>query len=333
MKKSILLMIMAFLGLTAFQAKANDVGNFYVTCKVKVADDSNGRGTVYIDASEGQVDEATKSMPNQMPAVESRDIEFTIITTPATGYVFANFTDQYGNPHYYSDQNNHTVTLTGTSEDINNPTFYELSAHFVPAGDLPAEEFVEVTVPASSKFATFIAPVNVELPDDLVAYRVTGVREDAVLLEEISGSTIPAFTAVLLENTGVFDESVTTSYNKVQLPEPLPSLTTGLLTGTLEDLEVGLGNYILNPDGDSSSFKKLENEVRFIDAYTCYMSVEDGNATYTIPADLNEGGDNSGIESVINTDENTEIYNLNGVKLNRLEKGVNIVNGTKVIVK
>lgn len=327
MKKTIFIMFMAFLGLTAFQANANDVGSFYVTCKVKVADDSNGRGTVYIDASEGHVDETTKSMPNQMPAVESRDIDFTVVTVAEPGYVFANFTDQYGNPHYYTDQSSHTVVLTGTSEDINNPTFYELSAHFVPAGDLPDEEFIEVTVPSKTKFGTFIAPVSVELPEDLVAYRVEGVKEGEVTLQEISNYTLPPFTAVLLENTGVFDESVTASYNKVQLPDPLPSLTTGVLTGTLEDLEVGIGNYILNPNGETSTFDKLTDEVRFIDAYTCYMTVEDGENSYKIEAQ------ESGIRQIVDANESTEIYNLDGVKLPRLQKGINIVNGVKVIVK
>ena len=131
----------------------------------------------------------------------------------------------------------------------------------------------------------------------------------------------------MLENTGVFDESVTASYNKVQLPDPLPSLTTGVLTGTLEDLEVGIGNYILNPKGETSTFDKLTDEVRFIDAYTCYMTVEDGENSYKIEAQ------ESGIRQIVDANESTEIYNLDGVKLPRLQKGINIVNGVKVIVK
>lgn len=328
MKKLFFTFLMAFVALFVFEANANDTGSFYVTCKVKVADDSNGRGTVYIEASEGQVDEATKSMPNQLPPVESRDIEFTIIANPAPGYVFANFTDQYGTPHYYSDQSSHTVILTGVSEDINNPTFYELSAHFVPEGELPAEEFIEVTVPAATKFATFVAPVSVELPEGVNAYKIVGTEEDAIVVEETDTDPLPAFTAVLLENTGVFDESVTTSYNKVQLPSPLPSLTTGLLTGTLEDLEVGLGNYILNAAGENSKFEKLVSEVLFIDAYTCYMSAENGAESYKVSTD-----GTTGIDSLLNTDKETEIYDLEGRRLNRMQKGINIVNGVKIIVR
>lgn len=226
------------------------------------------------------------------------------------------------------EQVNRPAHQNSPSEDINNPTFYELSAHFVPEGDLPAEEFVEVTIPANAKFGTFIAPVSVELTEGLVAYKVVGIEDGAVVLEDIDDITVPAFTAVLIENTGVFDESITTSYNKGQLPDPLPSLTTGLLTGTLEDLEVELGNYLLNADGETSTFEKLTEEVRFIDAYTCYMSVEDGAESYTIGEN-----ENSGVSSILNANENVEIYDLNGVKLNRLQKGINIVNGTKVIVK
>ena len=326
MKKLFFTLFLAFLGLAAFQTKANDVGTFYVTCKVDVAEDSNGCGTVYIESSEGQTDEQTKSTPNQMPAVDSKPIDFTIITVPADGYVFANFTDQYGNPHYYSDQNSHTVTLQGYSEDINNPTVYELSAHFVPAGELPQEEFIEVTVSADKKFGTFIAPVSVELPAGIIAYQVIDVDEGALVLDPIEDEALKSYTAVLLENTGMFDESVTASYQKAQLPDPLPSLTTGLLTGTFEDLEVGLGNYLLN-DELPAAFVKLTDEVRFIDAYTCYMSVEDGEDSYLV------NGDHSGIKNLLNNPDKTEIYDINGNRLPRLQKGVNIVNGIKVLVK
>lgn len=329
MKKLIFTLFLAAAGLTAFQSKANDVGSFYVTCKVQVAEDSNGRGTVYIDAdSEGQVMEQTKSTPNQMPAVETKPIDFRVVTVPAEGYVFANFTDQYGNPHYYSDQSSYTVTLTGISEDINNPTVYELYAHFVAAGDLPQDEFIEVTIPAETKFGTFVAPVSVELPEGLKAYKVTGVDEGMVLLEEVE-ETVPSFTAVLVENTGVFDESLTTSYKKTQLPDPLPSLTTGLLTGTFEDLEVGEGNYLLSDDSPVA-FEKLTTEVRYIDAYTCYMSVENGEYSYGI--NTSEDAPSS-VDKIINNTEKTEIYDLQGRKLDNLQRGINIVNGVKVIVK
>lgn len=333
MKKLFFTLFFAAMFMTAFQSKANDVGTFYVTCKVQVADDSNGCGTVYINTGdEGQATEQTKSTPNQMPAVENKPIDFTVVTVPAEGYVFANFTDQFGNPHYYSDPSNYTVTLTGYSEDINDPTVYELSAHFVPAGDLPQEDFIEVTISAEHKFGTFVAPVSVELPYGLTAYKVIGVDEDNSLILEELDSSVPAYTAVLIENTGVFDESITTSYRKVQLPDPLPSLTTGLLTGTFEDLEVDLGNYILNEDAPAA-FAKLTTEARFIDAYTCYMSVENGQDSYTINTETAGPGSDTGIQEIISGDTKTETFDLNGNRLNRLQTGVNIVNGVKVIVK
>lgn len=335
MKKLFFTLFIAALGMTAFQSKANDVGSFYVTCKVAVADDSNGRGTVYIDTENGQEMEQTKSTPNQMPAVETKPIDFRVVNVPAEGYVFANFTDRNGTPYYYSDQSTYTVTLNGYSEDINDPTVYELFAHFVPAGDLPQEEFVEVTISAATKFGTFVAPVSVELPEGLMAYKVTGTDGDALIVEEVD-TTVPAFTSVLLENTGVFDESVTTSYRKAQLPDPLPSLTTGLLTGTFEDLEVSLGSYLLN-ESQPAVFEKLTTEVRFIDAYTCYMSVENGKDSYEIDTTDPEPGPGPGtggvIDTLLNKEGQTEIFNISGRKLDRLEKGLNIVNGVKVIVK
>jgi hypothetical protein len=46
------------------------------------------------------------------------------------------------------------------------------------------------------------------------------------------------------------------------------------------------------------------------------------------------GGTTTGIEAVeALTSGKAEIYDLNGRKLNKLQKGVNIVNGVKVYVK
>ena len=46
-------------------------------------------------------------------------------------------------------------------------------------------------------------------------------------------------------------------------------------------------------------------------------------------------GEQTGIENVFGADENgtVTIYNLAGQRLNKLEKGINIVNGRKVLVK
>ena len=40
----------------------------------------------------------------------------------------------------------------------------------------------------------------------------------------------------------------------------------------------------------------------------------------------------TGINS-LNANENATIFNLNGIKLNKVQKGVNIINGKKVLVK
>jgi len=48
------------------------------------------------------------------------------------------------------------------------------------------------------------------------------------------------------------------------------------------------------------------------------------------------GGETDGIRSIDNeplTIDNGEIFNLAGQKMNRLQKGINIVNGRKVLVK
>jgi len=46
-----------------------------------------------------------------------------------------------------------------------------------------------------------------------------------------------------------------------------------------------------------------------------------------------EGEDDATLINAISSDENAEIYNLSGQKLNKAQKGINIINGKKVLVK
>lgn len=321
-----------------FNAFANDgdIPNYWVQCDVQVAPDSEGRGTVYIDAENSQLQSYLTFQSDQLPNQGWKDVTFRIITTPAPGYQFTYFTDQNGNIIYKSADNE--VKLRGEQPYISaqNPKIYVLSAHFAPEGDFPDDEVISVTFSGDNVFGTFMAPIAFTLQDGLQAYKVTGVKDGAVTLEMMDPH-IPAFTAVLIENFDEFDETITGSYNPTQLPATLPSMTTGLLTGTIEDITIPEGKYYLDATGyNSSTFVKATpaTEMPYIDAYTCYLSVDNGADSYSINVDNAEAPEVGAVDAILNpTDGKTVIYDLQGRQLPRLQKGINIVNGVKVIVK
>ena len=67
--------------------------------------------------------------------------------------------------------------------------------------------------------------------------------------------------------------------------------------------------------------------------FKCYLTVP-GSESATKAFYLDGNGETTGIESIFGgNDEETVIFDLAGRRLNKLQKGVNIVNGRKVLVK
>lgn len=305
---------------------------YYGKCSVEVAEDSKGLGTVYIDDNGEHVMEITKSEVDYN-MVGGGTMGVDIYNTPADGYVFANFTDQYGQVYYYPEDALATgpniISMFITSQDEANPTTYVLSAHFVKEGDLPKNDLAEVTVSSSRRFGTFMAPVDAEIPSEMVAYKVNSVDEEHIYIQELEG-TVPAFTPVLVENISLFDTSISATYDSAELPDPLPSMTAGVLTGTLEEIMAPVGSYVLPDDEDveMTDFVIVSNEETPVAPYTCYMTVDSEN-----PADAYKINLATAVKTITAPECETTIFSVDGRRLERLEKGINIVNGVKVIVK
>lgn len=334
MRKLFLFAIMTIIAVVANEARAESK-NYYAKCTVEVAEDSKGLGTVYIhdNISDEEVTELTAYGSDAMQ-MGGANVGFSMRSHPADGYVLVNFTDQYNNVYKWPNEDPGTnpdlVVVWATSEDESDPTVFNLYAHFVEESLLPKGELAEVTVPANEKFGTFMAPVAAEIPADIKAYRVIGIENDMLVLSVVEGEYLDAFTPVLLENLGMFDATISASYEPEELPEELPSMTAGLLTGVMEEELLAEGVYNLEPnyDTESSDFVKVTDGMTFIKPYHAYLTAE-GDAAETITIDTN----NTSISTILNDLRNDEIYDLNGRRIERLQKGINIVGGVKIMVK
>lgn len=104
----------------------------------------------------------------------------------------------------------------------------------------------------------------------------------------------------------------------------------GVLKGSFEQITVPVGAYVLQTQNDVQSFYKVyEGHQPTMKAYRAYLETSGTNAR-----ELTFGTDETAIEALnalINGD--AKIYDLNGRQLQHLQKGVNIVNGKKFIVK
>ena len=186
------------------------------------------------------------------------------------------------------------------------------------------EEAAEATlaVAAANEYATFVAPFDVTIPAGVTAYTVDGVTGTDLDMTEVT-TTIPANTPVVLQATTDVNEKF---YGIAATAEA----KAGLLTGVYTDTSAPVGTYVLQNQG----------EVKFylVEA-GAQPTVKAGHAYLTAPsAGVKAFGFDAiataiaGLTPTLSKGEGV-VYNLQGQQLGGLQRGINIVNGKKVLVK
>ena len=185
----------------------------------------------------------------------------------------------------------------------------------VEVGD---KEEAEVSI-SSALVSTFCAPFKVAIPAGVTASTVTAADEEGVLtLNNISG-IIPAHTPVIIQCPISATMNVEGIYSK-------GTPTAGMLVGTYEDTDAPAGSYILQNQSGKVGFYHVST-THTVYANRCWLVAPDSSVkAFIIRNDEAEGINAQTIENRQQT-----IFNLQGQRINNVLKGVNIVNGKKVI--
>ncbi len=184
-----------------------------------------------------------------------------------------------------------------------------------------------VTISAA-KYATFYAPVAVEVPSEVKAYTVT-IDGNWAKLNEV-GNVIPANTGVVL-----FSETAGT-YN-LNITEDVDAISGNALRGTAATTyftEAGTYYALALVDGEVGFYKDAFNNNRFQNnSHKAYLYVPNTSAASAFKFRFENG--TTAIESVLNgTNANAPIYDLSGRRvMNAVKGGIYIQNGKKFIVK
>ena len=208
-----------------------------------------------------------------------------------------------------------TVTISGTI----NKQWISWDDFSIRAAD------TQVTMSISdAKYSTFIAPFDVEIPTGVEVAKITGVEGNVLTEEAVTGS-IPANTPVVLYS----ETPVSETFSGLSLATA-DSYKVGYLTGVYTDTEVQAGNYVLVRKKDTGhvGFYLVGETLPTIKANSCYLTV-DGSAAPMFSLERGEG--TTSIEDAELTNENVVIYDLAGRRVEKMEKGIYIVNGRKVI--
>lgn len=180
-----------------------------------------------------------------------------------------------------------------------------------------------VTVSAAG-WATLYAPVALTIPTGLTGVYTAAVDGKTLKLTALKG-TIPANTPVLIEaNAATYNFTI--DYNAAAEAQ------TTDLKGTLKTINKPADKTIYTlqkPENKNIGFYKYNGQT--LQGFRAYGENLLGT-TSTAEGLIFDKGDVTAIENVeINDGKQTVIYDLNGRRVEKMLKGIYIVNGKKVI--
>ena len=188
--------------------------------------------------------------------------------------------------------------------------------------DWTVEEVTSLPVTITSAgYATLYSPVALTIPTGVTAYTATD-NETYLTLTAIEGGTIPAETGVILAGeAGTYNLAITTG----------GSVEGNALSGTVAAITRPEGSYILATGNSGVGF--YGDGATTIPGFKAYLPAAGGSAKGFVGFDFDD--DATAISSPFKGEEGrgSSIYNLAGQRISKMQKGINIVNGKKVMVK
>jgi hypothetical protein len=196
------------------------------------------------------------------------------------------------------------------------------------------------TVPASG-LGTFSAAYNIIIPEELTAYYCTTLKTNkdgslGIKVSKLEGGVIPANTGVLLEGPASRSYMLTATNEEATAPDGnslvavVESEHIAATNGDYTNFMMKGGKFIRIAD-ESEDVKMPANR-----AYLPLLTADISGSNAKEIMLLWDDKEATGIESLTPGPSpmgEGSVYNLNGQKLSSPLKGINIINGRKVIVK
>jgi hypothetical protein len=177
----------------------------------------------------------------------------------------------------------------------------------------------------SSEYGTICIPTAAALPVGVKAYTCDGITGSVLNLVEVTA--LEAYTPYILEKTGS-----DASYNILTTVKADNEVyTAGYLSGVLASIPAPVGSYVLQNNGKVGFYQVAAGQQPTVGANRCYLTVPAG---VKAAAFFFDEDDATGIKTIDNAQQTTEgaaIYNLAGQRMSKMQKGINIINGKKIL--
>ena len=173
-----------------------------------------------------------------------------------------------------------------------------------------------------NEYKTLTLPFNADVPEGFSASNATSVTGSTVNLE--STSTINANSPVLIEGEGTLELKAT---NAVVNATGDAALINGMLSGTFKSIPAPVGSYVLQKQNGTTGFYLVADVQPTVNAFRAHLNVPNSDVKlYTF------GDEATGISlTPAHLEEGTIYYNVSGQRMSRMQKGINIVNGKKIL--
>lgn len=211
-----------------------------------------------------------------------------------------------------------TITVKGNDYDADSTSVTTYTIQFYNAS-------ATLAVNSSAQYGTFCAPFDVTIPAGVQAFTISGIEENGKLTLVEQKNTIPAHIPVI-----VYSESAS-GINEVQFGVATSgTATSDYLKGVYADTKAPVGSYVLQNQSGRVGFYQVQEGIQ--------PMVRANRAYLTVPASANVKAFYMDDATAIQTVEEllsgkAEIYDLAGRRQQKLQKGINIVGGKKVLVK
>lgn len=186
----------------------------------------------------------------------------------------------------------------------------------------------------SANIATYSSPFPVNLPEGVDAY-IAKQEGENIVLQKITGA-LPANIGVILSSDVILSSENADKYMPTaRTTETLATETANnkLVATTGNAVDANVNAYILSQDNGTAVFKKLSSSNRTIKQYKAYLELNGAQSAQLMNFAF-AGSNITGIQNVTETSaKSNTAFDLTGRKVGKLQKGIYIVNGKKVIVK
>ena len=197
---------------------------------------------------------------------------------------------------------------------------------------------VKMNVVGDKSYATFYSPVAISKVEGAKVYVVDQTKSNSVVIEEATTQAIPAGKGVMLVSDDKSASATLTIGGDADFPTGLNGVTAS--EQITKDTDPYNSNLFLSKKDGKIGFYKIKTTKK--NNEDVYVGVTGGFKAYlSTAAGAKEGfelefGGVTGIDNMehgtLNM-ENGAVYNLQGQRVNKAQKGVFIQNGKKVVLK